>query len=431
MFDATCRIRTATAAALLLIVAGCTVHPAGEKAERQAATVAGRPYAAALDQRAAPALPAQPTIDDLVRYALLTNADVERAYWEWRAALEQIPIDGTEATNLTLNGSLGVTHGRTSLSQATIGAGNDPMADIVLPNKLDASARRALELARAAGKRFHQAQLELRAKVVAAYDDYALTAELSRLGQQNADLLATIATVTEARNRAGAAGQQDVLRTQNERDLARSDLAANDAQLPAQRADLNALLNRPPDAPLPPPADLPPARPFAASDADLLATIARQNPQLAELTDEVRSRQVGIEVARLLYEPDISIAANTDLQGVAQTVSGMITVPILKYEAIRASVAQARANPASGGIRPASAEAGRGRPGRGRRRHAPRRRPAARLVRTRPAAAGARDRRRQPVGVRDRQRLTARRTRCGTIARRDPTHGGDPALRAG
>ena len=328
----------------LTLAAGCTVHPAGEREERRAALSAGRPYEPPVDRRPVPPLPDRPTPDDLVRYALLTNADVERAYWEWRAAVEQVPIDGTQATNLAFTGSVGISHGRTSLSQTTITAGNDPMADIVLPNKLDAAARRALELARAAGKRFRQAQFDLRAKVISAYDDYALTAELSRLGRQNVGLLATVVAVTQARSRAGAAGQQDVLRAQNELDLARNDVAANDAQLPAERATLNALLNRPPDAALPEPPALPPSRPVPASDREVLILIARQNPQLLALADEAGSRRVGIEVARLLYEPDVSILASTDLKGIAQTVSPFITVPILKYEAIRASVAQAEAD---------------------------------------------------------------------------------------
>jgi cobalt-zinc-cadmium efflux system outer membrane protein len=328
----------------LVLSAGCTFHPAGEREERAAAQSAGRRYEIPIDRRAISPLPPEPAIDDLVQFALLSNADVEQAYWQWRSALEQVPIDGTQATNLALTGSLGISHGRTSLSQATIGVGNDPMADIVLPNKLDAAASRALALARAAGNRFRQSQLDLRAKVIADYDDYALTARFSRLDQQNIQLLSVIVTVTQARNRAGATGQQDVLKAENDLDEARNDLASNDAQLPAQRAALNALLNRAPQFPLPPPEHLPLARSFTVSESDLLAKIERQNLQLAEQTDQVSSRQADIQLARLLYEPDVSFSAGTDLQGIAQTLVGMVTVPILKYEAIHAAVAQAQAN---------------------------------------------------------------------------------------
>jgi outer membrane protein TolC len=331
-------------AVVLITLVGCTVHPQGERQERELATTAGKPYEKTVDQRPPATLPANPTPDDLVRVALANNPDVERAYWEWRAALEQVPIDGTQATNLAIFGSVGINNGKTSWGQTTLAAGNDPMADIVLPNKLDAAARRALEYARAAGKRFRKTQWDLRNKVLAAYYDYALTAELVRLGHRTVELLETTAMVSEARNRAGSAGQQDVLKAQNELDMARNDLASLEAQLPPQRAAVNDLLNRAPDAPLPIPDEMPTTRQLTDSDANLLASLDAHNPDLVELADEIRARQVGIETAKLQFQPDFSITAGSDLRGIAQTISGMITVPILKYEAIHAAVAQAEAN---------------------------------------------------------------------------------------
>ena len=116
---------------------------------------------------------------------------------------------------------------------------------------------------------FRKAQFDLRNKVLSAYYDYALNAELIRLEQANAELLQTMAMVVDARNRAGAAGQQDLLKARNELDLSRNDIANMQSQLPAQRAALNALLGREPDAPLPPPDELPPQRPMSYSDAQL------------------------------------------------------------------------------------------------------------------------------------------------------------------
>jgi hypothetical protein len=48
--------------------------------------------------------------------------------------------------------------------------------------------------------------------VLSAYYDYALNAQLIRLEQSNQQLLRTTAAVTEVQNRAGSAGQQDVLK---------------------------------------------------------------------------------------------------------------------------------------------------------------------------------------------------------------------------
>ena len=94
-----------TIAVLVLVsVAGCTVHPVGERAERDAATEAGKPFAHQIEKRDLPPLPENPTADDLVRYAFGVNAELEQHYWEWRSAIEQIPQDGTQATNLVLSG---------------------------------------------------------------------------------------------------------------------------------------------------------------------------------------------------------------------------------------------------------------------------------------------------------------------------------------
>jgi outer membrane protein TolC len=329
---------------LAALLAGCTVHPQGESDERHAALEAGKPFSKRLENRDIPALRDNPSTDDLVRQALLTNADVEEKYWEWRSAIEQIPQDGTQATNLVLSASLNISRGSTGLGQATAGAGNDPMADIVLPPKLSTAARRALENARAAGLRFRKTQFDVRNKVLAAYYDYALTAELIRLQQSITELLKTTALVTEARNNAGSAGQQDLLKARNEVDLSNNDIANMQSQLPTQRAALNALLDRPPDAPIPIPLELPMARKIDSTDEQLLALATHQNPELAALTREIAGKKDGIALAKLQYLPDISVSASTDLKGIAQSLLGMVTVPWLRHEAIDAAVAQADAN---------------------------------------------------------------------------------------
>jgi outer membrane protein TolC len=329
---------------LVATLGGCTVHPPGENAERHAASVAGHPFAKPVEQRQIPPLPADPTPDDLVRRALLASPELEQRYWEWRSAIEQIPQDGTQATNLSVFGGTTINRGRASFDATTLSLGNDPMADILLPVKLSAAAMRALENARAAGLRFRKAQFDLRAKVLTAYADYALSAELIRLEQSNAELLQTTVMVVEARNRAGTAGQQDLLKSRNELDLSRNNIANMQAQLPGQRAALSALLDRPADAPLPPPAQMPASRAVTRDDAQILKIAAERNPELAAQSREIAARKQSIQLARLQYLPDFSLTGGTDLAGIAQSLMGMVTVPLLRYQAIDAAVAQAEAN---------------------------------------------------------------------------------------
>ena len=331
----------------VLVVAalgGCTAHPSGEQEERSAAFKAGKPFEKPIEQRQTPPLPDNPTPNDLVSYALLTNPTVEESYWDWRSAIEQIPQDGTQPTNLAISAGTTVDNGGISRDRTTLTALNDPMADIVWPEKLTVAAQRALENARAAGQRFQKAKFEIRHKVLSAYYDYALNAELIRLEEANSQLLQATAVVVESRNRTGAAGQQDVLKARNEVDLSRNDIANMQSQFLEQRATLNALLNRDIVATLPVPSQLPAISPVNYSDQQLLALATKQNPELMALASEMKGRNDAIRLAQLQYMPDFSISAGTDLAGVTQSLMGMVTIPLLRYQAIDAAIAQAEAN---------------------------------------------------------------------------------------
>ena len=332
-----------TALMWLVALAGCTVHPPGEREERRAALESGKPFEKRIEAREIAPLPDHPTPEQLVDYALLNNAELEQRYWEWRSAIEQIPQDATQSSTLNVGAGTSITRGHGSWGSSTLLLSNDPMTDIKWPGKLDAAAKQTLENARAAGQRFLEAKYALRSKVLSAYYDYALNAELIRLEQSNQELLLTMAMVTQARNTTGSAGQQDVLKAGNEVDLSGNDAANMQSQLPKQRATINALLSRPADAPLPVPTDLPPMRTLVHGDGELLELAAKRNPELIALADEIRGGGEGIRLAKLQYMPDFNLSVGSDLMGITQTLLGQATVPILRYEAIDAAVAQAEA----------------------------------------------------------------------------------------
>jgi len=337
-------IRRLAITALVTASAGCTVHPPGEHEERAAALQAGKPFETRFEVRQLPPLPENPTPDQLVDYALLSNAELEQHYWEWRSAIDQIPQDGTQSSTLNLSAGTSITNGRPGWGTTTIGLSNDPMTDIKWPGKLDAAARQALENARAAGRRFVKAKYQLRNKLLSVYYNYALNAELIRLEQSNQQLLQTAAAVTQSRNRAGSSSQLDVLRSSNEVDISTNDIASMQSQLTGQRAAINALLGRRAGAPLPTPTELPPARSIVYGDSELIELAAKQNPELLALADEIRARGNGVQLAKLQYIPDFNFSAGTDLMGVTQSVLGQATIPIFRYEAFNAAIAQAEAN---------------------------------------------------------------------------------------
>jgi cobalt-zinc-cadmium efflux system outer membrane protein len=329
---------------LLLAIGGCTVHPPGELEERNAAMRAEKPFQKPFENREITALANNPTPDELVQYALLSNAELEQRFWEWRAAIEQVPQDGTQTTTLNVSLGTAITNGRAGWGSSTVALSNDPMTDIKWPGKLDAAAKQSLENAKAAGERFQKAKYEIREKVLIAYYDYALNAELIRLEQSDQQLLESTATITDARNRAGSSGQEDVLKAKNEVDLSKNDIANMESQLPGQRAALNALLSRPADAPLPVPTELPPINSVKYSDQQFIELAAKRNPELAALADEIRGRADGIRLAKLQYIPDFNLSTGTDLMGVTQSILGQATIPILRHEALDAAIFQAEAD---------------------------------------------------------------------------------------
>jgi outer membrane protein TolC len=325
----------------LVAIAGCTIHPDGEKHERDLATAEGKPYVHSGEIQA---LPANPTPDDLVRYADLASPDLEQKYWEWKSAIEQIPQDGTQATNLVLYGNVPVTRGSTAFNRTVVTVANDPMADIQWPSKPTTAAQRALEEARAAGLRFQQAKFNLRQKVLGAYYDYALGAELVRLEQLNAALLTTTADVSEAGIASGKSSQSSALGTRNDAEMSSNQVIELQSHLPGLRAALNAALGRDPAVAFPSPPTLPSIRDVGPNADDLLRQIAHTSPELAALDAEARGKERGIKLAKLQYLPDFSLSASTDLGGIAQNLTGMVTVPLMRYQAINAAIAQAEAN---------------------------------------------------------------------------------------
>jgi outer membrane protein TolC len=336
--------KTIALALLLASVGACTVHPPGEREERQAAIAAGKAWARPFEKREMLPLAADATPAQMVEHALLHNAELEAKYWEWRSMLEQVPQDGTQKTGLELSFETMIMDGNSAWEDTVAAIGNDAMNSLMLPNKLGTMAAMALKEARAAGLRFDKAKFELRNQVLAAYYEYALSAELARLENNNTRLLEMMMQVAESRLATGTASQVDLLKSANAAELSRNESAMQTSRLSMSRAMLNALLNRPAEARLDVPSALPAAPRVVLDDATLLGRVARHNPELQALAQEVAGKKDAIERARQDYLPEFAINIGTDLAGVTQSVMGSVVLPYLRHEAIDAGVRQAVAN---------------------------------------------------------------------------------------
>ncbi|MBI4583538.1 MAG: TolC family protein [Planctomycetes bacterium] len=330
---------------LAAVMPGCALHPAGEKEEREKLENLGRPYT---ERPEPPPLPEAPGPEDYLRFAFLNNADLEARYWEWRAAAEQILQDASPP-NAAVPFSYMFSGGNMKAwDRTTLGITNDPMTNIPFPTKLATAGRRALEAARAAGRRFEGAKFLLQSQVLSTYYDLALLAESIRIQEENLALLRLINGQAAVRVQSGAAPQQDLLKSQTELDLAGNELANLRSQVPGLTARLNALIGRPASAPVPLPLTLPAPRPLPVSDEELIRLGSERSPELAALAREVAGREEALSLARQAYIPDFGLSFSFT-GTVSQAAGAMLVIP-LRLEAIRAGIEQARA-----GIRAARA----------------------------------------------------------------------------
>jgi len=324
---------------LTALISGCALRPAGERYQRASLDVAGRPW---VEGTSLADLPERPTLDDYLLRAFLSNAEIQARYWEWRSAVERIP---QESSWPRVAVPLSVMFTRENMrlwDRTTLGIGNDPMSNIPFPTKLATAGRIALEDARAAAARFENAKFLLQYRVRSTYYDLALLAESIRIRNEEIALLEMITRQTAARVASGTATQADLLRAQTNLLSARNEVQDLEARVPGLAAKLNALVGRPSTAPVPLPESLPAPRSLPVDDDKLIAIAAERSNELAALAHEVAGRREALDLARQAYLPDFSLEAS--IQGSIQSmVGGMIALPT-RIEAIRAGIAQARAD---------------------------------------------------------------------------------------
>jgi outer membrane protein TolC len=200
---------------------------------------------------------------------------------------------------------------------------------------------------------------QVRLEVEAAYFELAFVDRALELVQRNGDVLATLITVTESRYTTGSAGQQDVLKARVEA----TRLAQSAAELNEQRvalvAQINALLSRPSNAPLPTAAvpDAIARRAVPASSSAIrfasssLGSRAAESPlkPLEELQDAavhgsaelreheamIAARRSRLALARKEQLPDVAVSLQYGQRsgGLPDMISATVAVPLPIFKA--------------------------------------------------------------------------------------------------
>lgn len=163
-----------------------------------------------------------------------------------------------------------------------------------------AKARTARDLQRGTEQEIDARIKTVFARAFAAAEGWRLTGELlARVG--------TLATITGNRYAQGLGEQEDALRAEVERTRLRTEMLRFEAEQRQTRAQLNALVARPPEAPLAAPAALRPIPVDRLALAELLARAGRDSPAIAAAEGEIAAAEGDRELVRRSWYPDLTL----------------------------------------------------------------------------------------------------------------------------
>lgn len=218
--------------------------------------------------------------------------------------------------------------------------------------------RRQIAHAEAASVRNQQeiASVELDARIKTVFAQYWRAAREAEVTRDVQVLLGAVAESAQRRYAQGIGLQSDAIRSALERSRLDLAFAAIERSKRSARGQLNALLARPPGAPLAEPVSLPPQPSADMLDMDRLLDRARHNsPMLASASHEIAAAEDSRRLAEKNRYPDISLgvgAIDRENGPAGLMASAGIRVPLqwglrkteIREATLRAGAAQSRRN---------------------------------------------------------------------------------------
>jgi outer membrane protein TolC len=280
----------------------------------------------------------------LVEAVLARNPSVTSAREAWRAALAAFP----QATALD---DPMLEYGLAPLS---IGASQVDFGQMVQlgqrfswPGKRALAGQVTLAEAEAAREDYEATRLRLALMASLLYDQYYAVERSLEINGAHRLLLEEVAASALAQYEAARGGQQEPLQAE----LELAEIARQRIALTADRgvlvAQLNGLLHREPDAPLPPPhvETAPPLDEPPPLDR-LVAEALDARPELAASAARVRGREAAIDLARRDYYPELGATATYNTMWMDPEHRLMVGVSLnvpVQVGARRGAVTEARA----------------------------------------------------------------------------------------
>jgi outer membrane protein, heavy metal efflux system len=250
----------------------------------------------------APDLPANAGVEDYISLAEKRNPGLQSAFHRWQGALQKVPqATSLEDPKLSYMEYLQ----RTMETQQELGV----MQMFPYPGKLALRGQVESSEAEALRKELEKARLDLRAEVEDSFYEYYYLEQTIRINTENLDLLKHFENVATARYGVGRGGNQDVIKAQVELGKLENELRnLQDSRSPVC-ARLNATMNRPTSASLPPPSQVDTREVTLETEAILQAAF-RGNPELQAIDARIRKANEQVALARKEYYPDFSLGLN-------------------------------------------------------------------------------------------------------------------------
>jgi len=241
----------------------------------------------------------------LVEEVLRRNPSIQAARWAWKAALERYPQETSlDDPMLVAPASFG--------SRAVDGGHKlDLSQRFPFPGKLSLRGEIALAEAEAAEHDLDAVGQRLATMASLLFDELYFLDRALEINAEHLRLLEGFLQIATARYEAGQAAQQDPLQAEVERaHLLHREVVLETSRRVA-REQVNVLLHRRPDRPLPPLPDalgLPAAEPL---DREALVDEAlRTRPELRSLEARIAGRESAVDLARREFFPDLTLVGS-------------------------------------------------------------------------------------------------------------------------
>ena len=171
-------------------------------------------------------------------------------------------------------------------------------------------------------------QLSVRSRVTQAYHRLHHAYAALDILSENKDLLSQVIRVSEARYSAGKAAQQDILKAQTQLSILEARIVEKQQDRSTVEAEINALLNRKPGAPLGVPDDSEPG-PLGLTVDELLAKAADTSPDLRRAQEMIQRNELAVNLARKDFHSNYTVSAGYfNMGGMPPMYQVRVDVPI-------------------------------------------------------------------------------------------------------